>query len=32
VGDSEYAGVSSSRHLPANATLISRMTMNAALY
>ena len=32
VGDSEYAGGSISRHLPANATLISRMTMNAALY
>jgi hypothetical protein len=32
VGDSEYAGGSISRHLPANAILISRMTMNAALY
>ena len=32
VRDSEYAGGSISRHLPANATLISRMTMNAALY
>jgi DDE superfamily endonuclease len=32
VGDSEYAGGSISRHLPANATLLSRMTMNAALY
>lgn len=32
LGDSEYAGGSISRHLPANTTLISRMTMNAALY
>jgi hypothetical protein len=32
VGDSEYAGGSISRYLPANATLISRMTMDAALY
>ena len=31
-GDSEYAGGSISRHLPANTELISRMTMNAALY
>jgi hypothetical protein len=30
--DSEYAGGSISRHLPANTGLISRMTMNAALY
>jgi len=32
LGDSEYAGGSISRHLPVNAELISRMTMNAALY
>jgi len=32
LGDSEYAGGSISRHLPANAALISRMTMTAALY
>ena len=32
LGDSEYAGGSISRYLPANAELISRMTMNAALY
>lgn len=32
VGDSEYAGGSISRYLPANTTLISRMTMDAALY
>jgi hypothetical protein len=32
LGDSEYAGGSISRHLPANVELISRMTMNAALY
>src|SRR5436190_10855800 len=32
LGDSEYAGGSISRHLPANTALISRMTMNAALY
>ncbi|MGH9628737.1 MAG: transposase, partial [Bryobacteraceae bacterium] len=32
LGDSEYAGGSISRHLPANTQLISRMTMNAALY
>jgi hypothetical protein len=32
LGDSEYAGGSISRHLPLNADLISRMTMNAALY
>jgi hypothetical protein len=32
LGDSEYAGGSISRHLPANTELISRMTMNAALY
>jgi hypothetical protein len=31
-GDSEYAGGSISRHLPAKVELISRMTMNAALY
>ncbi len=32
LGDSEDAGGSISRHLPANTALISRMTMNAALY
>jgi hypothetical protein len=32
LGDSEYAGQSISRHLPANAKLISRMNMRAALY
>jgi hypothetical protein len=32
LGDSEYAGGSISRYLPVNAELISRMTMNAALY
>jgi hypothetical protein len=32
LGDSEYAGHSISRHLPANVHLISRMTMKAALY
>ena len=32
VGDSEYAGKSSSRHLPDNVHLTSRMVMNAALY
>ena len=32
LGDSEYAGRSISRHLPANAKLISRMNMKAALY
>src|SRR5260370_29821836 len=32
LGDSEYAGGSISRHLPAQTELISRMTMNAALY
>jgi DDE superfamily endonuclease len=32
LGDSEYAGGSISRHLPANTELISRMTSNAALY
>ena len=32
LGDSEYAGGSISRHLPVNVELISRMTMNAALY
>jgi hypothetical protein len=32
LGDSEYAGGSISRHLPANAELISRMTMKAALF
>ena len=32
LGDSEYAGGSISRHLPINTELISRMTMNAALY
>lgn len=32
IGDSEYAGQSISRHLPANAKLISRMHMKAALY
>jgi hypothetical protein len=32
LGDSEYAGGSISRRLPANTELISRMTMNAALY
>jgi len=32
LGDSEYAGGSISRHLPANTELISRLTMNAALY
>ena len=32
LGDSEYAGHSISRHLPANAKLISRINMKAALY
>ncbi len=32
LGDSEYAGGSISRFLPANAELISRMTMKAALF
>ena len=32
LGDSEYAGGSISRLLPANAELISRMTMKAALF
>ncbi|MFN0101988.1 MAG: transposase, partial [Bryobacteraceae bacterium] len=32
LGDSESAGGSISRHLPANVELISRMTMKAALY
>lgn len=32
LGDSTYAGKSVARHLPANTTLISRMTMTAALY
>lgn len=32
VGDSEYAGGSINRYLPTNTALISRMTMNAALY
>jgi hypothetical protein len=32
LGDSEYAGGSISRQLPVNTELISRMTMNAALY
>ena len=32
LGDSEYAGGSISRHLPANTQLISRMTMKAALF
>ncbi|HEY6369257.1 MAG TPA: transposase [Candidatus Sulfotelmatobacter sp.] len=32
LGDSEYAGGSISRHLPANVELISRMTMKAALF
>jgi hypothetical protein len=32
LGDSEYAGQSISRHLPANAKLISRINMKAALY
>lgn len=32
LGDSEYAGQSISRYLPANAKLISRMNMKAALY
>lgn len=32
LGDSEYAGGSISRHLPANVELISRMTMTAALF
>ena len=32
LGDSAYAGGSISRHLPANAELISRMTMKAALF
>ena len=32
LGDSEYAGGSISRLLPANADLISRMTMKAALF
>jgi hypothetical protein len=32
LGDSEYAGQSISRHLPANAKLISRMNRKAALY
>jgi hypothetical protein len=31
-GDSEYSGRAISRQLPANAHLIGRMTMNAALY
>ncbi len=31
-GDSEYGGRSISRHLPGNVHLLSRMTMNAALY
>lgn len=32
LGDSEYAGRSISRYLPADTELISRMTMKAALY
>ena len=32
LGDSAYAGGCISRHLPANAELISRMTMKAALF
>src|SRR6266581_372304 len=32
LGDSEYAGQSISRHLPANVKLISRMNMKAALF
>src|SRR6266446_8427586 len=32
LGDSEYAGQSISRHLPANVKLVSRMNMKAALY
>jgi DDE superfamily endonuclease len=32
LGDSEYAGGSISRHLPANVELVSRMTMKAALF
>jgi hypothetical protein len=32
LGDSEYAGGSISRHLPANVELISRMNMKAALF
>ena len=32
LGDSEYAGGSISRHLPANVELISRMVMGAALF
>jgi hypothetical protein len=32
LGDSEYAGQSISRHLPANVEMTSRMKMNAALY
>jgi hypothetical protein len=32
LGDSEYAGGSISRHLPANVELISRMVMDAALF
>ena len=32
VGDSEYSGKSVSRELPANADLVGRMVMNAALY
>lgn len=32
IGDSEYAGGSISRHLPANVDLISRMVMDAALF
>src|SRR6516225_3310733 len=32
LGDSEYAGQSISQHLPANAKLISRMHIKAALY
>jgi len=32
LGDSEYAGGSISRYLPANAELISRMNMKAALF
>jgi len=32
LGDSEYAAQSTSPHLPANAKLISRMNMRAALY
>ncbi len=32
VGDSEYAGKSTSRNLPSNAHLTLRIVMNAAIY